>query len=142
MACKEGVEFYNFKLKEKLLQGIYDKGFDKPSPIQEECIPKVIDNKNIIARSKNGTGKTAAFVIPILQKINTESNAVQALILVPTRELALQVSAIVKELGKHLEVKSMVATGGTLVTEDIYRLNQRVHIIVGTPGRILDLANK
>lgn len=67
---------------------------------------------------------------------------VQSLILVPTRELALQVSAIVKELGKYLEVRSMVATGGTQVSEDIFRLNQKVHVIVGTPGRILDLANK
>lgn len=98
--------------------------------------------KNIIARAKNGTGKTGAYVIPIIEKIDTSKNQIQALVLVPTRELAIQTSFIIKELGKHKKVESMVSTGGTLVKEDVYRLCQTVHVVVGTPGRILDLASK
>lgn len=89
-----------------------------------------------------GTGKTAAFVIPTLEKINTKVNKIQALLLVPTRELALQTSQVCKTLGKHLGVEVMVTTGGTSLKEDILRLSQTVHVLVGTPGRILDLAGK
>jgi ATP-dependent RNA helicase DDX6/DHH1 len=117
-------------------------GFENPSPIQEETIPLALKNKNIIARAKNGTGKTASYVIPILEKVDTTKNQIQALVLVPTRELAMQTSLVIKELGKHKKIESMVSTGGTFVKEDIYRLYQTVHVIVGTPGRILDLASK
>ncbi|MDR3737154.1 MAG: DEAD/DEAH box helicase [Acidobacteriaceae bacterium] len=96
----------------------------------------------MIARAKNGTGKTAAYIIPILEKIDATKNHIQALILVPTRELALQTSAVLKQLGKFVQVESMVSTGGTSVREDIYRLYQVVHVVVCTPGRILDLASK
>lgn len=89
-----------------------------------------------------GTGKTAAFVIPTLEKINTKVNKIQALLLVPTRELALQTSQVCKTLGKHLGVEVMVTTGGTSLKEDFLRLSQTVHVLVGTPGRILDLAGK
>lgn len=89
-----------------------------------------------------GTGKTAAFVIPTLEKINTKVNKIQALLLVPTRELALQTSQVCKTLGKHLGVEVMVTTGGTSLKDDILRLSQTVHVLVGTPGRILDLAGK
>ncbi|XP_668065.1 ATP-dependent RNA helicase [Cryptosporidium hominis TU502] len=122
--------------------GIYEKGFERPSPIQEESIPVALAGKDILARAKNGTGKTAAFVIPLLEKINTKKNIIQGLILVPTRELALQTSSIVKQLGKHINVQCMVSTGGTSLRDDILRLNNPVHVLVGTPGRILDLSNK
>lgn len=122
--------------------GLVEKGFEKPSPVQEECLPLALEGKSVIARAKNGTGKTGAFVIPILELIDTNQPDVQALILVPTRELALQVSAVVKDLGKYLKVESMVSTGGSSIREDIIRLHNPVHVLVGTPGRILDLANK
>ena len=134
-----------------LLKGIFEKGYDNPSPVQEEVIPVALNSKDIIARAKNGTGKTGSFVIPILQMINTNPkdknnlNSIQSLILVPTRELALQVSYTIKELGKYLNVQCMVSTGGTNFKEDIYRLkndNSPVHIVVGTPGRVYDLVNK
>ena len=96
----------------------------------------------MIARAKNGTGKTGAYVIPILEKIDTSKEYIQAIILVPTRELALQTSAVLKEIGKFIKVESMVSTGGTSVREDIYRLYKTVHVVVCTPGRILDLASK
>ena len=79
--------------------GIFEMGYEKPSPIQEESLPVALAGKSILARAKNGTGKTGAFVIPILEKCNTTKNAIQGLILVPTRELALQTSSVVKEIG-------------------------------------------
>jgi len=137
-----GTTFDDFFLKKELLLGIYDMGFEDPSPVQEESIPLALAGRNILARAKNGTGKTAAFVIPMLEKIATTQKYVQGLILIPTRELALQTSAVVKGLGKHLGVQCMVSTGGTSLREDIMRLYNPVHILVATPGRILDLANK
>ena len=148
--------------------GIYEKGFEKPSPIQEQSIPRALEGRDILARAKNGTGKTAAFSIPMLERVDTSRNEIQgkarllrsfaesafrpsrtltrallaAMVLVPTRELALQTSQVCKELGKHLGVEVMVTTGGTSLRDDIMRLHQTVHIVVATPGRILDLASK
>lgn len=122
--------------------GIFEAGFERPSPIQEEAIPLALAGRDILARAKNGTGKTAAFVIPTLEKINNNLSKIQALILVPTRELALQTSQVCKTLGKHLNIQVMVTTGGTTLKDDIMRLNETVHVVVGTPGRILDLASK
>jgi ATP-dependent RNA helicase DDX6/DHH1 len=124
------------------MMGIFEAGFEKPSPIQEEAIPVALTGQDILARAKNGTGKTAAFVIPALERINPKSSKIQCLILVPTRELALQTSQVCKTLGKHLGINVMVTTGGTGLRDDIVRLSEPVHIVVGTPGRILDLAGK
>lgn len=96
----------------------------------------------MIARAKNGTGKTAAFVIPMLDMIDLEKEYIQSLILVPTRELALQVSGVIKTLSKFMEINTMVSTGGTSLRDDIMRLQKVVHVIVGTPGRILDLTSR
>ncbi|KAF7562525.1 hypothetical protein G7046_g1599 [Stylonectria norvegica] len=138
----KGLEFEDFALKRDLLMGVFEAGFEKPSPIQEEAIPVALTGRDILARAKNGTGKTAAFVIPVLERINTKINKIQCLILVPTRELAMQTSQVCKTLGKHLGVNVMVTTGGTGLRDDIVRLQDPVHIVVGTPGRILDLAGK
>ncbi|QGI67254.1 hypothetical protein CEK26_011207 [Fusarium fujikuroi] len=138
----KGLEFENFALKRDLLMGIFEAGFEKPSPIQEEAIPVALTGRDILARAKNGTGKTAAFVIPTLERINPKVSKIQCLILVPTRELAMQTSQVCKTLGKHLGINVMVTTGGTGLRDDIIRLQDPVHIVVGTPGRILDLAGK
>lgn len=138
----KGNEFEDYYLKRELLMGIYEKGFENPSPIQEEAIPIALAGRDILARAKNGTGKTASFLIPALEKTSTDKNYVQALVLVPTRELALQTSQVCKELGKHMNVQVMVSTGGTSLKDDIMRLYNVVHIMVATPGRVLDLANK
>lgn len=155
--------------------GIFEKGFEKPSPIQEESIPIALTGRDILARAKNGTGKTAAFCIPVLERIDISKNDIQgtdslvkhvccglplcsclqccisfavcacllaAMVLVPTRELALQTAQVCKELGKHLKVEIMVSTGGTVLKDDIMRLYQAVHVVVATPGRIVDLAGK
>ena len=134
-----------------LLKGIYEKGYEAPSPVQEEVIPVALNKKDIIARAKNGTGKTGSFVIPILNLIDTNpkdkrmSNSIQSLILVPTRELALQTSFTIKEIGKYLNVQCMVSTGGTSLKEDILRLkngDSPVHVVVGTPSRVSNLVSK
>ncbi|CAM9329625.1 unnamed protein product [Choristocarpus tenellus] len=138
----KGNDFEDYFLKRELLMGIYEKGFERPSPIQEEAIPIVLQGRNLLARAKNGTGKTAAFIIPCIEKTDTNRHYIQVLMLVPTRELALQTSAIVKEIGKHTGVQCMVTTGGTTLKDDIMRLYNVVHILVGTPGRVLDLADK
>jgi ATP-dependent RNA helicase DDX6/DHH1 len=138
----KGLDFEDFYIKRELMMGIFEAGFEKPSPIQEETIPVAITGRDVLARAKNGTGKTAAFVIPTLERINPKLQKTQALLLVPTRELALQTSQVCKTLGKHLGINVMVTTGGTGLKDDIIRLNETVHVIVGTPGRILDLASK
>ncbi|KAF8471523.1 P-loop containing nucleoside triphosphate hydrolase protein [Gautieria morchelliformis] len=137
-----GIDFEQMELKRELLMGIFEAGFDRPSPIQEEAIPMALTKRDILARAKNGTGKTAAFVIPALQGVDVSKNKIQALLLVPTRELALQTSQVCKTLGKHMGVQVMVTTGGTTLKDDILRLSESVHVLAGTPGRILDLAGK
>ena len=138
----KGQSFDDYKLKHELLKGIYEKGYEKPSPVQEEVIPIALLGKDVIARAKNGTGKTGSFVIPILEKVDFSQKYVQALILVPTRELALQTSSTIREIGKYLNVQCMITTGGTNLKDDIYRLYNPVQVLVGTPGRVFDLANK
>ncbi|KAK8497471.1 hypothetical protein V6N12_017989 [Hibiscus sabdariffa] len=114
-----GNEFEDYFLKRELLMGIYEKGFERPSPIQEESIPTALTGSDILARAKNGTGKTAAFCIPALEKIDQDNNVIQV-ILVPTRELALQTSQVCKELGKHLQIQVMVTTGVTFCNLAVY----------------------
>lgn len=142
VTATKGNDFEDYYLKRELLMGIFEAGFEKPSPIQEESIPIALAGRDILARAKNGTGKTAAFLIPVLEKVNPKVAKIQAIILVPTRELALQTSQVCKTLGKHMNVQVMVATGGTVLKDDILRLGDPVHIIVATPGRLLDLAGK
>ena len=122
VTATKGNDFEDYYLKRDLLMGIFEKGYEKPSPIQEESIPVALSGKDILARAKNGTGKTASFIIPVLEKTDTSQNHVQALILVPTRELALQTAQVCKEIGKHMNVQVMVSTGGTSLKDDIVRL--------------------
>ncbi|XP_015376864.1 PREDICTED: putative ATP-dependent RNA helicase me31b isoform X1 [Diuraphis noxia] len=138
----KGNDFEEFCLKRELLMGIFEKGWEKPSPIQEASIPIALSGKDILARAKNGTGKTGAYSIPVLEQVDPKLDVIQALVIVPTRELALQTSQICIELAKHLDIRVMVTTGGTNLKDDILRIYQRVHVIIATPGRILDLLDK
>jgi len=137
-----GINYEEFCLKRELLMAIFEMGWEQPSPIQEFAIPKALCGKDVLARAKNGTGKTGAYCIPIVQNIDPNQKTVQALIIVPTRELAMQTSQICNKLSKHLNLQVMLTTGGTLLKEDIMRVYQGVHLIVATPGRILDLIEK
>jgi ATP-dependent RNA helicase DDX6/DHH1 len=140
---RRNVNFEEYALRRELQMGIFEKGFERPSPVQEEAIPVALQGKDVLARAKNGTGKTASFVIPVLEKVDTNEAYVQALLMVPTRELALQTAQVTKELGKHIPgLEVMVTTGGTTLRDDILRLTNKVHILVATPGRVLDLASK
>jgi len=142
VTATKGHEFEDYCLKRELLMGIFEKGWENPSPIQEASIPIALTGRDILARAKNGTGKTGAYIIPILERIDTTKDKIQALIIVPTRELALQTSQICIEISKHMGCKVMATTGGTNLKEDILRLQQQVHVVIATPGRILDLMKK
>lgn len=139
---RRGNEFEEFCIKRNLLMGIFEKGWEKPSPIQEVTIPLAMAGKDILARAKNGTGKTGAYSIPVLEQVDPDKDCIQALVIVPTRELALQTSQICIELAKHMGVRIMVTTGGTNLKDDIMRIYEKVHVIIATPGRILDLMDK
>ena len=148
MTHTKGNEFEDYFLKRELLMGIFEAGFEKPSPIQEEAIPIALAGRDILARAKNGTGKTAAFLIPTLEKVDTSQNYIQgtwlrlmlsspsnymtALLLVPTRELALQTAQVCKNIGKHMNVQVMTTTGGTSLKDDIIRLENPGTTLYGT----------
>uniref|UniRef100_A0A3B3Z5E2 RNA helicase n=1 Tax=Poecilia mexicana TaxID=48701 RepID=A0A3B3Z5E2_9TELE len=143
VTATKGNEFEDYCLKRELLMGIFEMGWEKPSPIQEESIPIALSGRDILARAKNGTGKSGAYLIPLLERIDLKKDHIQAIVMVPTRELALQMSQICIQLSKHLGgVKVMATTGGTNLRDDIMRLDETVHVVIATPGRILDLIKK
>ncbi|XP_051927417.1 probable ATP-dependent RNA helicase ddx6 [Hippocampus zosterae] len=143
VTATKGNEFEDYCLKRELLMGIFEMGWEKPSPVQEESIPIALSGRDILARAKNGTGKSGAYLIPLLERIDLKKDYIQAMVVVPTRELALQVSQICIQISKHLRgVKVMATTGGTNLRDDIMRLDDIVHVIVATPGRLLDLIQK
>ncbi|KAL7675469.1 hypothetical protein ACOME3_001735 [Neoechinorhynchus agilis] len=113
-----GHSFEDYCLSRELLMGVFEKGWERPSPIQEASIPVALTGRDILARAKNGTGKTGAYAIPILDRIDATEFNIQALIVVPTRELALQTSQICIELSKHTDIRVMVSTGGTNLRDD------------------------
>lgn len=131
--------FDNMNLKEELLRGIYAYGFEKPSAIQQRAISPLVKRLDIIAQAQSGTGKTATFTIGILQQLDFSNPECQALILAPTRELAQQIQKVVLALGDYLNVKCHACIGGTRVKDDISKLQNGVHIVVGTPGRVYDM---
>jgi translation initiation factor 4A len=134
--------FDSMNLKEPLLRGIYAYGFEKPSTIQQRAIVPVLMNRDVIAQAQSGTGKTATFSISILQQIDESLNKTQALILAPTRELALQIMRVVMSLGDFVKVKVHACIGGTNVQEDVQALQEGAQIVVGTPGRVFDMINR
>jgi len=131
--------FDNMNLQEDLLRGIYAYGFEKPSAIQQRAILPLVKGLDIIAQAQSGTGKTATFTIGILQRLDFSIADCQALILAPTRELAQQIQKVVIALGDYLNAKCHACIGGTRVSDDITKLRNGVHIVVGTPGRVYDM---
>ncbi|XP_057336509.1 eukaryotic initiation factor 4A-I-like [Microplitis mediator] len=134
--------FDDLNLKDELLRGIYAYGFEKPSAIQARAILPCIKGHDVIAQAQSGTGKTATFSISILQQIDTSINECQALILAPTRELAQQIQKVVIALGDFMNAKCHACIGGTNVRDDMRKLEQGVHVVVGTPGRVYDMINR
>jgi len=129
-------------LREELLRGIYSYGFEKPSAIQMRGILPVLEGKDTIAQAQSGTGKTATFSIATLQMIDLSLNKCQALILAPTRELAQQIQKVVVALSDYMNATVHACIGGTAVSQDIRTLENGVHVVVGTPGRVFDLINR
>ena len=134
--------FDNLNLNDNLLRGIYSYGFENPSKIQMEAIPLIIEGKDIIAQAQSGTGKTGSFTIRCLQKLDITLKRTQFLIIAPTHELVHQIYDVINELSKYLDITSMVVIGGTRVNECIHDLSKDPQIIIGTPGRLLDMINK
>jgi len=134
--------FDNMNLRAELLRGIYSYGFEKPSAIQQKAIVPTISGRDIIAQAQSGTGKTATFAIGALQQLDYTKNHVQALILAPTRELATQIQKVVDALGDYLHAKAYACIGGNSIKDDVTVLQNGVHVVVGTPGRVLDLVQR
>ncbi|CEH30079.1 RNA helicase [Aneurinibacillus migulanus] len=129
--------FSDFALHKTIQQAIHDMGFEEPSPIQEQCIPKILEGGDLIGQAQTGTGKTAAFGLPLIEKM-TNRNAVQAIVLTPTRELAIQVSGELRKIAKYKRVRTLPIYGGQSIGHQIRALKQGVQVVIGTPGRVLD----
>ena len=140
----ETITFNELNIGPEILRAVQDMGFESPTEIQAKAIPVLEETgKDFIGQAQTGTGKTAAFVIPLLNKIDDQSDKVQALILTPTRELAHQVEAEIQKIGKYKNIKSTSIYGGTSYEKQLRALkHDRPQIVVGTPGRVLDMINK
>lgn len=136
------MSFETLGLSKELLKAIKEQGYDKPTPIQKQAIPVILEKKDVLAGAQTGTGKTAGFTLPMLELLHrakpTKGHHVKALILTPTRELAAQVGESVELYGKHLPFKSTVIFGGVKINPQITKLKNGVDIVIATPGRLLD----
>lgn len=130
--------FKDFPLDNQIKRALSELGFQTPMEVQTETIPKILEGKDLIVKSQTGSGKTAAFAIPLCEKIDTELDAVQAVILLPTRELASQVREDIDDIGRYKGVKSCVLYGKQPMEQQRRELKEKPHIVVATPGRLLD----
>jgi len=138
------MSFSQLGLRPELLRAVADSGYDTPTPVQREAIPIILAGRDLMAGAQTGTGKTAAFVLPILQRIHdspagVDRRSVRALILVPTRELAIQVEESVTTYGVHVPLRSVAVYGGASLPDQLRELDAGAEIVVATPGRLLDL---
>ena len=139
---EEDSNFDDLNIREEVLRGIYAYGFEKPSVIQRKSIPSIIKGNDIIGQAQSGTGKTGAFTIGTLCNIDPKLNKIQSLILAPTHELADQIFTVIKELSNYLEINILKVVGKTSVNQCMRDLDNNPHVIVGTPGRVLDMIQK
>ena len=136
------MKFTELHLSENILKAVEKAGFEEPSPIQELTIPLALEGKDVIGQAQTGTGKTAAFGLPTLDKIDTSRHVVQALVIAPTRELAVQGQEELFRFGREKGVKVRSVYGGSSIEKQIKALRSGAHIVVGTPGRLLDLIKR
>ena len=136
--------FEEIGINNEILKAITEMGFENPMPVQEEVIPYLLSaDTDVVALAQTGTGKTAAFGLPILQKIEIENCQPQALILCPTRELCLQIAGDLQDFSKYIRgLHILPVYGGSSIESQIRSLKKGVHIVVATPGRLLDLMNR
>ena len=133
--------FGSLELDKKIVTALTDMGFEEPSPIQAATIPLVLEGNDVIGQAQTGTGKTAAFGIPLVQAI-TDFKHIQALIMTPTRELAIQVAEEVGKIGRTRLVRALPVYGGQPIERQIRALRNNVQIVIGTPGRLIDHINR
>ncbi len=140
------MSFDSLGLSKEILKAINEQGYTEPSPIQAKAIPPVLEGRDVMAAAQTGTGKTAGFVLPILEMLSgshkASANECHALIVTPTRELAAQVHNNVQEYGKYLGLKTAVVFGGVGINPQMMKMRKGVDILVATPGRLLDLVNQ
>ena len=141
------MKFNDLNLSDPILRSLKDQNYKKPTPIQAEVIPAVLNNSDIMAAAQTGTGKTAAFVLPILSKLSNpkykyKGHQLRALIVTPTRELAAQVRESVNTYSKYLSIRSTAVYGGARIHNQKLKLRKGIDILVATPGRLLDLHNQ
>lgn len=134
--------FADLGLSEETLTAIHALGFEHPSPIQEQAIPLLLSGRDVIGVAQTGTGKTAAFGLPLLERVDTSSAVVQALVLAPTRELALQGADAIESFARGTDTKVLAVYGGSPYPPQLRALENGVHVVVGTPGRIMDLIDR
>ena len=130
--------FEEFNLDKNIIKSLKNMKYEIPSKVQSKVIPQLLNNKDIIVKSKTGSGKTASFAIPLCEKVDINNNSVQGLIIAPTRELALQIKEEVQNIGRIKKVRCSAIFGKQPLKEQVAELKQRVHIVVATPGRIID----
>ena len=137
------IKFSDLGISEEILRAVEEMGYTQPSPIQEQAIPFILQGRDLIGQAQTGTGKTAAFAIPIIDLVDAEFNKPQAIILCPTRELAVQVEGEFQKLAKyHKKINSVAIYGGESIDRQIRVLKKGVQIVVGTPGRVQDHINR
>ena len=140
------MSFENLGLRPEILNGVKFQGYTKPTPIQRQAIPVIIEGRDILAGAQTGTGKTAAFTLPLLHILTTQDHLgghhPRALVLTPTRELAAQVGESIETYGQGLRIRSSVIFGGVPINPQIKQLRKGVNIVIATPGRLLDLISQ
>ena len=138
--------FLNLGLSDPILNAVQEQGYAQPTDIQQQAIPAIIDERDVFASAQTGTGKTASFVLPLLEKLTATAERrakyIRALILVPTRELALQINTSIETYGRYTDVTSMAMVGGVASDSQKQQLIDGIDILVATPGRLLDLLNQ
>lgn len=137
------VSFEELNVSAPILEALHEKGYDRPTPIQQQAIPAILAGRDVLASAQTGTGKTASFSIPMLQRLSKqrpqEGRPIRGLILTPTRELAIQISENIVQYGKHLQLRSTLVYGGVSQVNQVRELRRGVDIVIATPGRLLDL---
>ncbi|EKM5063077.1 ATP-dependent RNA helicase RhlE [Cronobacter turicensis] len=142
------MSFDSLGLSPEILRAIAEQGYNEPTPIQRQAIPVVLSGKDLMASAQTGTGKTAGFTLPLLQRLTAKAphaqgrRPVRALILTPTRELAAQVGENVREYSKYLDIRSLVVFGGVSINPQMMKLRSGVDVLIATPGRLLDLEHQ
>jgi ATP-dependent RNA helicase DeaD len=135
-------QFKDLPLTPEVQRSINELGFDTLFPIQAQAIIPLLEGKDVIGQAQTGTGKTAAFGVPMVQRLNRDIRGVQGLVLVPTRELAVQVADNIAKFGKHTKMKVLAVYGGESINKQVHSLASGVQIVVGTPGRLIDLMER